>query len=49
MESDRDRILAAGIDACITKPLDKTLLHDMIRRYAPPDCGAIAGLKAASG
>ncbi|WP_439136379.1 ATP-binding protein [Roseicyclus sp.] len=49
MESDRARILAAGFDECLTKPLDKTQLHAVISRYAPPDIGVVAGLKAASG
>lgn len=49
MESDRARILASGIDACLTKPLDKSQLHAAIGHYAPPDIGAVAGLKVASG
>lgn len=48
MESDRARIMEAGFDECLTKPLDKTRLHATIARYAPPDIGVVAGLKAES-
>ena len=49
MESDRTRILAAGIDECLTKPLDKTQLLAAIGRYAPPEGAMVAGLRVASG
>ena len=49
MESDRTRILAAGIDECLTKPLDKTQLLAAIGRYAPPEGAMEAGLRVASG
>ncbi|MBF9045672.1 response regulator [Rhodobacterales bacterium LSUCC0031] len=48
MDADRARILASGIDECLTKPLDKALLHDMIRRYAPQSAGAVAAPMVAS-
>ncbi len=35
MDGDRDRIVAAGIDGYMTKPLKKAELHAMIRAYAP--------------
>jgi CheY-like chemotaxis protein len=35
MEGDRARILAAGIDAYLTKPLKKTEVQEMIRDHAP--------------
>jgi CheY-like chemotaxis protein len=31
MQSDRDRILAAGFDACITKPIQSTELRERVR------------------
>ncbi|MEZ5751503.1 MAG: response regulator [Paracoccaceae bacterium] len=37
MESDRDDILAAGLDHVLTKPLKKPLLLEMIERYHPDD------------
>lgn len=48
MDGDRERILQAGIDAYLSKPLDKTELHAAIRTHAPEALGAIGGLKAAS-
>jgi signal transduction histidine kinase/ActR/RegA family two-component response regulator len=48
MEGDRERILQAGIDAYLAKPLDKTDLHAAIRDHAPAALGVIAGLKGAS-
>jgi signal transduction histidine kinase/CheY-like chemotaxis protein len=33
-DADRDRAMAAGIDAYLTKPLKKSDLHDVIRRHA---------------
>jgi signal transduction histidine kinase/CheY-like chemotaxis protein len=35
LPEDRERILAAGIDECLTKPLNKGDLHAMIRQFAP--------------
>jgi signal transduction histidine kinase/ActR/RegA family two-component response regulator len=49
MDSDRARILAAGIDDYLTKPLNKALLHAAIARHAPQGLGPIAGLRAESG
>lgn len=48
MEGDRERILQAGIDAYLAKPLDKTDLHAAIHAHAPAALGVIAGLKGAS-
>jgi signal transduction histidine kinase len=48
MDGDRDRIMAAGIDGYLTKPLKKAELHAAIRAHAPPAVGAVAGLMAAS-
>ena len=48
MEGDRERILAAGIDDYLTKPLKKADLHGMIRTHAPAALGRIAGVMAAS-
>ncbi|MDG3041527.1 ATP-binding protein [Roseicyclus marinus] len=48
MDGDRGRILAAGIDAYMTKPLKKADLHGMIRAHAPAALGEIGGLTAAS-
>ena len=36
MQGDRDDILRAGLDDCLTKPLRKPLLHQMIERHRPP-------------
>lgn len=48
MEGDRDRILAAGLDGYMTKPLKKAELHGMIRTHAPAAMGRVAGLMAAT-
>jgi len=48
MEGDRARILAAGIDAYMTKPLKKAELHGMIRAHRPDLADSIAGLMAAN-
>jgi CheY-like chemotaxis protein len=48
MAGDRERILAAGIDGYLTKPLKKGDLHGMIRTHAPEELGRIGGLMAAS-
>ncbi len=37
LDGDRDDILAAGLDHYMTKPLRKSLLLDIIRRYQPDD------------
>lgn len=48
LEGDRARILAAGIDGYMTKPLRKSDLHMMIRTHAPEALGKIRGLMAAN-
>jgi CheY-like chemotaxis protein len=48
LEGDRARILAAGIDGYMTKPLRKSDLHMMIRTHAPEALGKIKGLMAAN-
>jgi CheY-like chemotaxis protein len=48
MTGDRERILAAGIDAYMTKPLKKAELHGMIRAYTPAARGAVRGLMDAN-
>jgi hypothetical protein len=48
MEGDRDRILAAGIDGYLSKPLKKGDLHGMICSHAPDALGRIKGLTVAS-
>jgi CheY-like chemotaxis protein len=48
MDGDRERILASGIDAYMTKPLKKAELHGMIRAHAPATRDKVAGLMAAS-
>jgi len=35
MDGDAERIMAAGIDGYLTKPLKKADLHDMLRAHAP--------------
>ena len=37
MPGDRDRVLEAGIDDYLSKPLKKSEVHAMIRAYAPAD------------
>ncbi len=48
MAGDRERILAAGIDGYMIKPLKKAELHGMIRAHAPAALGTVGGLMAAN-
>jgi DNA-binding response OmpR family regulator len=47
-DDDRQRILAAGIDAYMTKPLKKGELHGMIRAHAPAAHVPASGLMDAN-
>ena len=48
MEGDRERIMQAGIDSYLAKPLHKADLHAAIRTHAPAALGGIIGFKGAS-
>jgi DNA-binding response OmpR family regulator len=48
MEGDRDRILQAGIDGYLSKPLNKSDLHAAIRAHAPARLAGLGGVRAAS-
>ncbi len=49
MASDEKGILAAGLDHYLTKPLNKTLICDMIRRYLPEGATSITVEMSPSG
>jgi len=36
LEEDRARCFEAGMDACVTKPLDARVLLDTVRRWTSP-------------
>jgi CheY-like chemotaxis protein len=41
MQGNEGDFLAAGLDHCLTKPLRKALLHEMLERYHPPEARAL--------
>ncbi|MBN2905338.1 MAG: response regulator [Rhodobacteraceae bacterium] len=41
MDGDAEDILAAGLNACLTKPLSKAALLDKIETYRPNECAPI--------
>ena len=41
MQGNEGEFLAAGLDHCLTKPLRKALLHEMLERYHPPEARAL--------
>ena len=47
MDGDKDRILAAGIDYYLTKPLKKKEIFQKIVELSPADCAAHEEAKAA--